>query len=509
MEKTRLEKAFANKGITRGMTVNRNGVDIAVDEQFFKREAADIVKNNIPNYDYVSDFVKSLRKLPIGNFVSFPAEIVRTGTNIVRRGLREINEEFEAIGYTRLFGFGATVAAVPYATQKAFQAIYDVTDEEREAIRRYVAQWSRNSTLLPIKNKDGSFQYVDFSHANAYDTLLRPVQTIINAVADGRTDEDGLMDDFIAGTFASMKEFASPFISESIWTEAVADIVARGGRTRDGFQVFNPQDTAGDKSYKIMGHLVKAQMPFSFEQLKRLDRSIESVDVLTKGKFDKYGQTFEFGDEFAGLFGFRAVNVNPGRAINFKIADYQRGVRESRSLFTREALRGGPIEARDIVDSYINANRALFGIRQNFKKDIDAARILNISNSDFASATERLSQIDINTVDNNVFRPINISPDIRIAFRQNAENIGQINNFPEAERVIAQLANEMSRVSLEEPNFPFFENPLLPSTTETPVTPNSLNLPGIDSNLISNTVNTNSLSNLSTAQKLAILFDNN
>jgi len=520
MEKTRLEKAFANKGITRGMTVNRNGIDIAVDEQFFKQEAADIVKNNIPNYDYVSDFVKSLRKLPIGNFVSFPAEIVRTGTNIVRRGLREINEEFvtpdnkkikpfEAIGYTRLFGFGTTVAAVPYATQKAFQAIYDVTDEERESIRRYVAQWSKNSTLLPIKNKDGSFQYVDFSHANAYDTLLRPVQTIINAVADGRTDEDGLMNDFIAGTFSSMREFASPFISESIWTEAVADIIARGGRTRDGFQVFNPQDTAGDKSYKIMGHLVKAQMPFSLEQLKRLDRSIESVDVLTKGKFDKYGQTFEVGDELAGLFGFRAVNVNPGRSINFKIADYQRGVRQSRSLFTREALRGGPIEARDIVDSYINANRALFDVRKNFKKDIDAARVLNISNADFASATGRLSQIDINTVDNNIFRPINISPDIRIAFRQNAEAIGEINNFVEAERVIAQIANEMKAVSLEEPNFPFFENPLLPSAQETPVTPNSLNLPGIDSNLISNTVNTNNLSNLSTAQKLAILFGNN
>ena len=108
--------------------------------------------------------------------------------------------------------------------------------------------------------------------------------------------------------------------------------------------MFNPQDLSGDKAYKIMGHLVKAQMPFFFEQLKRLDRSIESVDVLTKGKFDKYGQTFEFGDEFAGLFGFRAVTVNPERTINFKIADYQRGVRESRSLFTREALRGGPIE---------------------------------------------------------------------------------------------------------------------------------------------------------------------
>jgi len=519
-EKARLEKAFADKGVIRGMKLKRNGVDIDVDENFFKQEAADIVKNNIPNYDYVSDFVKELRKAPIGNFVSFPAEIVRTGTNIVRRGLREINETFEladgtvikpfeGIGYTRLFGFGATVAAVPYATQKAFQAIYDVTDEEREAIRRYVAGWSKNSTLLPIKNKDGSFQYVDFSHANAYDTLIRPVQTIINNVADGRTDQDGMMDDFIAGTFASMKEFASPFISESIWTEAVADIIARGGRTRDNFQVFNPQDLPGDKAYKIMGHLVKAQMPFSFEQLKRLDRSIEKVDVLTKGKFDKYGQTFEFGDEFAGLFGFRAVNVSPERAINFKIADYQKGVRQSRSLFTREALRGGPIDARDIVDSYINANRALFGVRKEFKKDIDAARVLNISNAEFSSATGRISQIDLNSVDNNIFRPINISPDIRLAFKQNADAIGEVNNFVEAERVISRMSNEMRKVSLEEPNFPFFENPLLPSAQETPATPNTLNLPSIDSNLIGSTMNTNTLSNLSTAEKLAILFNQN
>ena len=517
MEKTRLEKALANKGVTRGMTVKRNGVDVVVDDQFFKEEAADIVRNNIPNYDYVSDFVKSLRKLPIGNFVSFPAEIVRTGTNIVRRGLREINETieladgtvikpFENIGYTRLFGFGTTVAAVPYATQKAFQAIYDVTDEEREAIRRYVADWSKNSTLLPIKDEKGNFKYVDFSHANAYDTLIRPVQTIINAVADGRTDEDGLMDDFIAGTFSSMSEFAQPFISESIWTEAVADLLARGGRTRDGFQVFNPQDLPGDKAYKIMGHLVKAQMPFSFEQLKRLDRSIESVDVLTKGKFDKYGQTFEFGDEFAGLFGFRSVNVNPSRGLDFKVANYQRGVRESRQLFTREALRGGPIEPRDVVDAYINANRSLFGVRKDFKKDIDAARVLNIGETAFRTSVGRLSNIEVNTIDNNIFRPINISPDIRRAFAENAANIGAVNPLETAANAIASIQEQMRGVSLQEPNFPFIENPLLPSARETPVTPNTLNLPAPDTAILANSGAGSSFNNLSTAQKLAILF---
>ena len=268
----------------------------------------------------------------------------------------------------------------------------------------------------------------------------------------------------------------------------------------------NPEDMAGVKAYKIMAHLVKAQMPFSFEQLKRLDRSIESVDVLTKGKFDKYGQTFEFGDEFAGLFGFRAVNINPQRSLNFKIADYQRGVRQSRQLFTREALRGGPVEPRDIVDAYINANRALFGVRKNFKKDIDAARVLNISEADFQIATDRLSNIEVNTIDNNIFRPINISRDIRLAFARNAASIGEVNPLERADEVIANIRSQMSNISLSEPNFPFIENPLLPSAQETPVTPSSLNLPNNDSNLLSSTVNQSNYNNLSTAQKLAILF---
>ena len=517
MEKSRLEKALANKGITRGMSIKRNGVDVTIDDEFFKQEAADIVRNNIPNYDYVSDFVKSLRKLPIGNFVSFPAEIARTGTNIVRRALREINETitladgtvvkpFETIGYTRLFGFGTTVAAVPYATQKAFQAIYDVTDEEREAIRRYVADWSKNSTILPIKDKDGNFKYIDFSHANAYDTLVRPVQTVINAVADGRTDEDGIMDDFLKGTFTSMAEFAQPFISEAIWTEAVTDLLVRGGRTREGFQVFNPQDLPGDKATKIMQHLVKAQMPFSFEQLKRLDRSIESVDVLTKGKFDEYGQAFEFGDEFQGLFGFREVKVNPSRSLDFKVANYQRGVRESRQLFTREALRGGPIEPKDIVDSYINANRALFDVRKNFKADLDAARTLNISDDAFRSSTGRLSSIEVNTIDNNMFRPINISPDVMQAFRENAEKIGLPNPLEVALDSILSIQTQMRDVSLQQVDFPIFENPLLPIMQDTPATPTSLNLPSIDANIVNNPGAAGSFSNLTTAQKLSILF---
>ena len=527
VEKKRIEASFAKAGIlpNQNMMVRKNGIDIKFDDDYLKREAADIVKNNIPNYDYVSDFVKGLRKLPIGNFVSFPAEIARTGTNIVRRALREINETIEIvdgagkvikvanplrnIGYQRLVGFTTTVAAIPVATAAAFQALYDVTDDERDAIRRFAAQWSKNSTLLPIKDKEtGEFKYVDFSHANAYDTLLRPLQTVLNAVSDGRQDENGMMDDFSKGVLTAMSEFAQPFISEAIWTEAVSDLIMRGGRTREGFQVYSEQDNDGDKNSKIMAHLVRAQMPFSFEQLKRLDRSIRPVDVITKGKYDEYGQEFEFGDEFTGLFGFRAVKVNPDRAMNFKVADYQKGVRDSRGLFTRVSLKGGPIEPREVVDAYLNANRALFNVRKNLKGDMDASRLLGISDEGYANSLGRLSRREVGAIDQNIFIPLTISTNVKQEFERNAQKLGVPNPLVDAIDTIGDMMNKLSEFSLELPELPTLENPLMPIMQDTPVTPTSLNLPQVNAESVASQVQGGQFSGLSNKQKFDILFPN-
>ena len=525
VEKSRLAKAYEKAGINKSTFFNRNGKEIKLTDDFLEEEAADIVRNNIPNYDYVSDFVKGTRKLPLGNFVSFPAEIARTGVNIVRRALREINETiditdgagtvlktvkpFQGIGYTRLFGFTTTVAAVPLGTAAAFQALYDVTDEEREAIRRFAAQWSKNSTLLPIKDKEtGDFKYIDFSHANAYDTLLRPLQTVLNAVSDGRQDENGMMDDFSKGVLTAMSEFAQPFISEAIWTEAVSDLLMRGGRTREGFQVYSQQDNDGDRNSKIMAHLVRAQMPFSFEQLKRLDRSIRPVDVITKGKFDEYGQEFEFGDEFSGLFGFRAVNVNPDRAMNFKVANYQKGVRDSRGLFTRVSLKGGLIEPREVVDAYLNANRALFNVRKNLKGDMDAARLLNISDEGYFNSLGRLSNREVGAIDQNIFVPLTISTNIKQQFERNAQKLGVENPLVGAIDTIGDMINKLSEFSLNLPELPTLENPLMPIMQDTPITPTSLNLPQVDGSALQNQVSGGNFTNLTNQQKFDLLFPN-
>jgi hypothetical protein len=530
VEKNRLESSFAKAGITKSTYFSRNGKELRLTDDFLEEEAADIVRNNIPNYDYVSDFVKGTRKLPLGNFVSFPAEIARTGTNIVRRALREINETIEitdgagkvlktvsplkGIGYTRLFGFTTTVAAIPVATTAAFQALYDVTDEEREAIRRFAAKWSKNSTLLPMKDKDGNFKYVDFSHANAYDTLLRPLQTVVNSVQEGNKDNDGMMDDLMKGILTSMSEFAQPFVSESIWTEAAFDIVVRGGRSREGFQVYNDQDNDGDKMSKIIAHLVKAQMPFSLDQIRRLDRSIKQVDVITKfpGQgddiYDEYGQDFEFGNEFGGLFGFRAVEVKPERTMNFKVADYQKGIRDSRSLFTRAVLKGGPIEPREVVDAYINANRAMFDVKKTLKGDMDAARLLGISEDAFYDSLDRVSSKEISSIDENIFTPYRVSNEVANAMAENAAKIGESDPFEQAASAIDSMEEQMSGLNLSLPEFPVFENPLMPIMQDTPITPTSLNLPQVDGSKLQNQVSGGQFSGLTNQQKFNLLFPN-
>ena len=90
-EKGRMQKAFHDAGLRDGMEfIDPKGVKRIFNDQYLKEASAELVRNNIPNYAYVSEFIKGLRKLPVGNFVAFPAEIMRTGTNIVSSALDEI-----------------------------------------------------------------------------------------------------------------------------------------------------------------------------------------------------------------------------------------------------------------------------------------------------------------------------------------------------------------------------------------------------------------------------------
>ena len=467
LERQRLNKAYTKYGINK-----------TIDD--LDEEAADIVRNQIPNYDMVNDFIRATRKLPLGNFVSFPAEIMRTTANILQRGLKEINlahtlddgrivHPLRGIGYKRLFGLGTTVVAIPYGTVEAAKAIYDVSEDEMQALRRFVPDWSKNSTLVPIRSEEGDLKYIDFSHANAYDTMIRPITAMYTGIQTGMNEGD-IGKEVMKSMWEGTKETLSPFVSESIWTTALSDVFMRGGRTREGNRLWTDETPWGERMNKALMHLTKTQFPGSIEQLKRLDLAIEPVDIIMKGKHDKYGQTFEFGDELAGFAGLRAVKVDPLKSMQFKIADFRTGVNNARREFTSPLLRGGPVTPEQIVDRYKVASDALYKVQEKMYRDYEGALTLgtNIDLLDLSFA-DRVSNVQLNAIKRGEFKPFVPSENIEQAFRENARAIGQADPYGRARDLIIRLIKLYDGMPLGL-RLPDLNNPFRTSKSQLPIT---------------------------------------
>ncbi len=526
-EQSRLKNAFEAKGLQLGDDIvevitdaNGNKFDRKIgifNDEYLKKQSAKLVKNNIPNYAFVSEFIKGLRKLPVGNFVAFPAEIMRTGTNIVSTALDEIFftaringkevNPLRARGLQRLTGMAATTAALPLGTVTMFQTLNNVSNEELDAMRRYVPEWSKNSVLVPFRDENDKLSYVDFSHLNAYDTLTRPIQTVLNAVNSGSADKDGIMDDFILGLIESTKEIGQPFISESIWTEAlqdVAPILGRGGIAADGKEIYNKDpaiDPMGSKIMKSVAHLVEAQAPLNWRQLGRLGLAIRPIDSL--GRYDDRGNEYELGNELLGIAGMRRVKVDPSKSFNYKITNYKDGIRNARNLFTRETLKGGVVTPEQIVDAYLNANRALYEINRRMYLDIDAAKILGMGEDSIAeNMIGRGERKAFSFLNEGLFRPYSVSRDVAELFETRAQEIGAPNAFEQAIDVMERIREILAETSLRGDLFPNIENPFsnLPEPTLGP----AASLPGLPPMPNASLVNNAQFGNIDPVSRLTL-----
>ena len=448
---------------------------IFVTKDTLKKEAADIVKNTVPNYAFVGSAVRTARLLPIGNFMSFPSEMIRTTTNIAELGLKQMRHSrptrgssvspmvydielgqfvkndnpFYGDGIKRLVGLTTFVTGAPIALTEGAKALYDVSQDELDALRRFVPEWSKNSTLIPVRDEEtGDLRYIDFSHSNAYDVIARPMRTLLNNIQDGSANEEQLLKSFVDGVNEATSEIVNPFVSESIWTEAMADLTVRGGVTKDGRRLYTDQTPAGDKTAIRMMHAMNALAP-SYKQFLRLYQAGTETPTKT-------GDLLDVGPEIAGFMGLRPIKVNPERAMDFKIQNYQTGIRDARREFTGGAfglLKGGRVTANDIINRFAKSNAARFNVQQTMFNDLQAAEILGVDRGTLRNQFEdrQLTNKTFTDLKNGRFEPYFPSGDVADKFREIANNLGEDNPFTEAAPILRDMASEMKQLSLDEP----------------------------------------------------------
>ena len=101
----------------------------------------------------------------------------------------------KGIGLKRIAGMAFTTVVCQLQLAEG-QGANDITEDELKAMRRFLPEWSQNSTIVPIRKENGDLMYVDFSHGNAYD-IARPFVTLLNNIQKGEENEKSLLDGFV------------------------------------------------------------------------------------------------------------------------------------------------------------------------------------------------------------------------------------------------------------------------------------------------------------------------
>ena len=341
--------------------------------------AAHLVRDTYPTYSRVPPAIQAIRKLPIGNFISFPAEMLRTTATTLSTSLKHIasgNPGLQAMGYRSLFGQFSTLYGINEGVKSLGHTFTDVSPEAMRAYQDGLGpKFMENHLMVPLTNKDpqtGEFKAFDLSSYNPYAYVIDPVESFIRELGNTRMSVDeveGEVYNRIFDAASPLMAFIEPFTSETILLEPMFDIWARQGRARNGATVFSPTDDFGDKVSKSFRHIIGTVAPGFIRSGGQVLNAL-SLDT-------KQGRLSELGDVMLRLMGGSIINVDPVSALDYKaidIRDIRSNVYKTEHFFSKEnALERGPdVMAAEFQQIQNEALAAQFEVYKMFAESLES-----------------------------------------------------------------------------------------------------------------------------------------
>ena len=415
--------------------------------------SAEIVTNTMPTYSKVPRIIENIRDLPIGNFIAFPAEILRTTANIISFGARELtstNPLIRQMGAKRLLGVSTVLGGAGTVIQKTAEHITGVTPEQMESFQRsFAAPYQKNSTLIPLSKPDdkGNFKYFNFSYSNPYDSLVVPVNAIFRNFADGKLNKDSVDTIVMNALFGGMlggqgrqgalTEFISPFVSESIGTERVTDVVpyGRGGKTSSGKTIYYENDSPDVKITKSIEHVLGGLTP----------GAVTSATRVWQGATQKFTDTGTMRDgatELTTLMtGLRVEEAKPLTSMPFIINSFQRDGQNINSKFSRSIYNAANSPEEKIasykqflLESFISQKRMFttiqdatrLGIEDTEMGDLLKQRLTKSTSKDLLDGSFKIRGVSQKGFDSLIERLDKENPIAAAKFENQVENVLEI-----------------------------------------------------------------------------------
>ena len=448
-EKNKLRNAFRNMSkedainyLSRNKTIKKAGQPIddtigppkprenEVDEVFERlldEEAADIVRNTIPNYNLVPTAVKTIRKLPTGNFVSFPAEILRTSTNILVRSIDEMlsdNPEISKIGLRRFAGFASATYIVPEAIRNYGHLATDIPRDVIDAYQRsFAPDWEKNSILVPLPfSEDGKLRYTNLSYSLFYDGLRQPITAAINAgeraKKEGKNTTEAIGKAVLDGVFTQLE----PFFVDKIVVEKLMDVLVRDGKRKTGAKVWNPGDPWGTKVKKGFNHVVldsilpgfmpievKGGEIFASPVARSIVNKLNLNEKLNMSERDKLNREVKLTDQLIKSFtGVRPIEVDLNESIYFKGAEWQRNNTDKKGVLNTIA-DDGTLTVNQLINAFKTSNEEKYKNDNKFHLVIQDAIKLGLSKSKIKKILKQEGVYGFDDILKNRFKPFEIS----------------------------------------------------------------------------------------------------
>ena len=416
--------------------------------EIIKEMSAFYVTNVIPTYSKTPAAIGVIRQLPVGNFVAFPAEIMRTSMRNLQFAARELasdNAVLRQNGMKRLFGTMATNYGLYNALAAVGSAVTGISQDMVNAYRRSVGPtYQRNGDLIAVggitEPGTGNFKIVDNSYYNPYSVNRRGVTALLNAFAEGKLTKENaetiIMNAFfgnpLTGTPGSLQEWFGSYFEESLAPERLLDIFVRGGETRTGRKIFYPNDNTMEKIDKSLLHIFGAMEPGGLTTGKRVYRGVTQ-------EFTKYGSQINLPNELIKITtGISIQETRPLDSLPFMINSFNKDQKNLDQKYRGEMLAANT-NARQKVESFKNYVLDQYRAQNIFKMNKDDLLKMKVF-PDYIEEKlqDRYNENDVFRIMNNQFKSPNTPSED--AIKGYTKNV--LDKMPISERVREEIKLE-------------------------------------------------------------------